>query len=561
MDKIFYHSRHHALTLWVCLYIGLILNFPTFLRNVEQGDFLLWSTGALSLLASSLLAFLLLIPFVVLSRRLFRVLISVVVLISAIAAYFMIFYDVVIGYAVVASAFHTDAALAQEVLGWKLMLWVLCAGVLPVLFIWQYQLPPFFSRHHLLLPWVFNSLTIGLVFFALYCTVMAVKTINEYKSARDNLYIPSPGGTIAHAYLPANWIVAGAMYARHLSSAKRTLDLLNPVTAFGYQTAAVDDDLTVVFVLGETTRSDNLGILGYSRDTTPELSKTSNLVAVAGRSCDTATLTAMRCMFVRPEGVDDDKPRTLHEQNVFSVLSQTGFRTEIISLQSEDWFYRTTGAKEFMIREELVSKRHAHGRAVTDQLLIDELAQRLPLRTQSKQLFMLHTKGSHYLYSQRYPRSFAKFSPECLDIDQDCSKEELINAYDNSVLFIDNYLAQIYALMAERNAVVIYLSDHGETIEEGQHFHATPRDIAPDDQFRIPAVFWASEIFLSKADNRGRFEALQQQAQQGRVFYHTELFDTLLGCLGYQSSGGGINHSRNWCAPAVSADATSGSAN
>lgn len=549
MDKIFYHSRHHVLTLWVCLYVGLMLNFPTFLLNVEQGDLLLWLTGALSLLSSVLLTFLLLIPFVLISRKLYRLLLSVVVAISAFAAYFMIFNDVVIGYAVVASTFHTDAELAKEVLGWKLIVWVALSAIIPVILIWRYHLPVFFSRNHLLVPWLFNSLVISVVFVCLYGTVMGVKSINEYKSARDNLYIPSPGGTIAHSYLPANWIVGLAMYIRHTYAEKSLNELLNPVTAFGYNQSAVNDDLTVVFVLGETTRSDNLGILGYSRATTPELSKTDNLVAIAGRSCDTATITSMRCMFVRPEGVADNKPRTLHERNVFSVLAQTDFPIEIISLQSEDWFYRTTGAKDFMIREELVSKHHAHGRAVTDQLLVDELTKRLQDNNEKKRLIILHTKGSHYLYSQRYPRAFARYLPECLDIDQACSKEELINAYDNSILFIDHYLSQIYTLLSDRNALVVYISDHGETIEENQHFHATPRDIAPDEQFRIPAIFWASEKFLSDTENRLRFEALEHQASTGRLFHHSEIFDTLLGCIGYQSSGGGINDARNWCTP------------
>ncbi|WP_162871980.1 sulfatase-like hydrolase/transferase, partial [Klebsiella pneumoniae] len=73
------------------------------------------------------------------------------------------------------------------------------------------------------------------------------------------------------------------------------------------------------------------------------------------------------------------------------------------------------------------------GKNVDDMLLLSEMEQSLKNHPQGKHLIVLHTKGSHYSYYQRYTRDFAKWTPECVGINKNCSKQELINAYDNSI--------------------------------------------------------------------------------------------------------------------------------
>lgn len=67
-----------------------------------------------------------------------------------------------------------------------------------------------------------------------------------------------------------------------------------------------------------------------------------------------------------------------------------------------------------------------------------------------KHLVVLHTKGSHYLYSQRYPRSYARYQPECMGVDEFCSKQQLINAFDNSVLYTDSFIANVIDQMRDK---------------------------------------------------------------------------------------------------------------
>lgn len=76
-------------------------------------------------------------------------------------------------------------------------------------------------------------------------------------------------------------------------------------------------------------------------------------------------------------------------------------------------------------------------------LLVEELQNSLQKHPNGKHLVVLHTSGSHYLYTQRYPRSYAKFKPECMGVDDSCTKEQLMNSYDNSILYTDNMIKSV----------------------------------------------------------------------------------------------------------------------
>ena len=180
-------------------------------------------------------------------------------------------------------------------------------------------------------------------------------------------------------------------------------------------------------------------------------------------------------------------------------------------------------------------------------LLVDEMKDSMANHPNGKHLIILHTKGSHYLYSDRYPRSFAKYQPECMGIDDSCSTAEMINAYDNSLLYTDYFLSKVFDQLRNKNAIVFYASDHGESISKSMHFHGTPRDHAPIEQRTAPIMVWASDKFLANDQNKASFEQLQKMAAEKKPAFHEKLYDTILGCIGYTSPDGGIVQQHNWC--------------
>jgi lipid A ethanolaminephosphotransferase len=99
-------------------------------------------------------------------------------------------------------------------------------------------------------------------------------------------------------------------------------------------------------------------------------------------------------------------------------------------------------------------------------------------------------------YNTRYPASFEEYKPVCNSVQlQQCSQEELINAYDNSIRFTDHVVGQTIDLLRrlDIDATLFFIADHGESLGEGRlYLHGTPWLVAPEEQKRIPFIVWNS---------------------------------------------------------------------
>lgn len=462
----------------------------------------------------------------------------------------MCFFNVVIGYGIIASVMTTDTDLSKEVVGYHFALWMVSVSLVPLVLIWRndlrHTLPEQLkTRGQRLQPLSVLLLSVALV----WLSIRYLDRQQNIAERQTNIDLPSYGGVVAHSYLPSNWLSAlGLFVYSSLDEKMDSNDLFNPAEHFTYTAPAGLDDTYVVFVIGETTRWDHMGLLGYDRDTTPKLAKEKNLVVFRGESCDTATKLSLRCMFVREGGTDDGPGRMLKEQNVFAVLKKLGFSSELFAMQSEVWFYNNTDTDNYAFREQIGSEQKNQGKSVDDMLLIPELKKSLDRHPNGRHLVVLHTKGSHYLYSQRYPRDYARYQPECMGVDETCSKAMLINAFDNSVLYTDTVLDSVFDQLRDKKAIVFYAADHGESIDENMHLHSTPRNMAPPEQFRVPLIVWASDKYLADPRNQHAFDRLKAQQHTGKTHRHVELFDSIMGCLGYTFTNGGINDANNWCA-------------
>ncbi|UYA62535.1 Kdo2-lipid A phosphoethanolamine transferase EptB [Pectobacterium sp. F1-1] len=539
----------------LAIYIGLFLNISVYYRRF---DYFSLSAGnqvptfipaLVELTASILFTFFLMRIISLGGRRFYRIIASLLVLISVAASYYMTFFNVVIGYGIIAAVMTTDIDLSKEVIGFRFLLWMLAVSALPLFLIWKNSL-----RHTLIeqLKSPGKRLTPLVVLVAVVALVwMPLRYMDNMQSAAEresNVDLPSYGGVVAHSYLPSNWLSALGLFAyTKYDESHDSSNLFDPAQHFTYVPPKGIDDTYVIFIIGETTRWDHMGLLGYERDTTPNLSKEKNLVAFRGQSCDTSTKLSMRCMFVREGGTEDNPQRTLKEQNIFAVLKELGFTSELFAMQSEVWFYNSIEANNYSFREMIASEKHNDGKSVQDMLLVDEVKESLARYPKGKHLIVLHTKGSHYLYSMRYPRSYARYQPECMGVDASCTREQLINAFDNSVLYTDSFIDSVIDQVRDKKAIVFYASDHGESIDDNYHLHGTPREMAPPEQFRSPMMVWTSDKFLADADNQHAFEQLKAQQRVGKTHRHEELFDTILGCVGYTSPDGGINPKNNWC--------------
>lgn len=548
MKKLHFLTQHRVCC-FIALYIGILLNLPIFFRRFHQLQHdAIVSTG-IELVAAFMLVLFTTLLLSMTGRWLFRILTTLLVVFSVAASYYMIFFNVDIGYGIIASVMATDSLdLSKESVGWHFMLWVVLVSVLPVLMLWLTPMPEASLR-------IKNGKAFlrraGVMLAAAACCWVPLKVMGDHQDQQDkqnNRMMASYGGVVAGTYSPSNWLSGmGLLAYSSWSQAEDSRNLFDPAAHFTYTPPKDVKDLYVVFVIGESARRDHMGLYGYDRDNTPNLDKEPNLAALQGYSCDTSTKLSLRCMFVREGGASEAPQRTLKEMNVFSVLKKQGFSSELFSMQSEAWFYNKVMADDYALRETIQSEKRNVGKPIDDMALVNELKDSIDRHPQGKHLVILHTKGSHYLYTERYPRSFARYKPECQGIDDQCSTEEMVNSYDNSLLYTDHVLEQVFNQLRDKNAIVFYASDHGESISKNMHFHGTPRDVAPMAQRSVPIMVWASDKFLQQPDNATAFQQLKKLAKDKTPVFHEKLFDSILGCIGYTSPDGGINELRNWC--------------
>ena len=179
-----------------------------------------------------------------------------------------------------------------------------------------------------------------------------------------------------------------------------------------------------------------------------------------------------------------------------------------------------------------------------DEALLVGLDERLkaasaPAAKAGTQLLVLHQLGNHGpSYFRRFPPAFKRFTPQCEHDDlRKCSTEEIVNAYDNALLYTDHVLArlikQLQAAQGQVDSVVLYVSDHGESLGENNLFlHGLPYAIAPRFQTEVPMVMWLSD---GLRDSLGVDAACLKQ-RTSEPASHDHLFHTLLALLDVQTS-------------------------
>jgi lipid A ethanolaminephosphotransferase len=173
-----------------------------------------------------------------------------------------------------------------------------------------------------------------------------------------------------------------------------------------------------------------------------------------------------------------------------------------------------------------------------DLVMLHELDARiaaLPAAHRAKGVVVvLHQMGSHGpAYFKRVPPEFKKFQPECLTNNlSECTREQITNSYDNTLLYTDQLLASsVKWLKARENtarSAMIYVSDHGESLgEKGIYLHGLPYAIAPDEQKQIPWINWFSPEFVAAQ----KLDVACLQKNAGQRITHDHLFHSVLGLL------------------------------
>jgi lipid A ethanolaminephosphotransferase len=439
----------------------------------------------------------------------------VLLLAAALCAHFMDTYGAVIDRSMIQNVFETDVREAGELVSPMLALRVLLLGVLPAALIVRAQLRFGSWRRE----------TLGRTALVATTALLVAGTIAlQYKHFA---LIGRSHSELRLLINPTSPIYAAFRYWQKRPAPKGVApiaeDARRVVPAAGRRPSLV------VLVVGETARAANFSLGGYARETNPLLAKLPIVYFDDVSSCGTNTAVSVPCMF-SPYGRErySDRKAKSHE-SLLDVLQRTGV--------SVLWRDNNSGCKSACDRVPSVAGsalRHPDF-CVGDDCFDEVLLEGLPAWIDSLSgdgFVVLHQQGSHGpAYHKRSPAIFKRFLPECADAAvESCSREEIVNAYDNTILYTDYVLARLIALLGREAArfdvAMLYVSDHGESLgENGLYLHGLPWLLAPETQTRVPMLAWLSDGFAAgrKLDR----SCLVERRHEG--LSHDHLFHSVLG--------------------------------
>ncbi|VTN25637.1 putative cell division protein [Klebsiella pneumoniae subsp. pneumoniae] len=454
--------------------------------------------------------------------KLDRLVISLFILLSASAQYFIWNFGVVIDRSMITNILDTTPAESFALLSGEMIAVLGLSGVLAVFVAWWVKIRKPATR------WRGAAMRLlNIAVSALLIILVAALFYKDYASVFRN------NKELVKSLSPSNSIVAvNSWYAHHRMDNLPLVKIGEDATQKAVMHNAPRKNLTIV-VLGETSRADNFSLGGYSRDTNPLMRQDGVIYFPHTTSCGTATAVSVPCMFSNMPRAHYDEELAHHQEGVLDILQRAGIQVL--------WNDNDGGCKGACDRvpHQNVTDLKLTGQCIDGECYYDVLFHNLDSYIDNLQqdgIIVLHTIGSHGpTYYNRYPAAFRKFTPTCDTNEiQGCTREQLTNTYDNTILYVDYVVDKAIKLLQSKQdkftTSLVYLSDHGESLgEDGVYLHGLPYSIAPDTQKHVPMALWLS------ADYQQRYgisaHCLQQRAQKEN-YSQDNLFSTLLGLLG-----------------------------
>ena len=453
---------------------------------------------------------------------------AMALVLSAAAAYFIDSYGVVVDRHALQSVLETNAREGAQWLSWKMLLYLMVLGVVPVVALWWIRVD--------YRPWPRELLSRALMMLG----ALALIGLAVLPFSREMASTARNHAELRHLATPANLFNAVRGYIQHSSPAAPIV--VSPLGVDSHTGTRAHDGKPrlLVIVIGESARAASFSLGGYARDTNPELARLGVTYFPDVSSCGTNTATSLPCMFSDQGRKAYDETTAKSSENLLDVIAHAGFAVE--------WEDNNTGSKRIAIRnkEEDMGALGDTGlcdeEGCLDELLVRHLTGELlptDIDARRDKVYVLHMIGSHGpAYFKRYPKAFERFTPTCDSVAlQACTQEQIRNSYDNTIAYTDHILARLVRLLqanaGQRTSALLFVSDHGEsTGEKGAYLHGAPYMLAPDEQTKVPMLLWTSQPFR---EWRG-LDMACADAKRQQALSHDHFFHTVLGLLDLQTT-------------------------
>jgi lipid A ethanolaminephosphotransferase len=379
----------------------------------------------------------------------FKPLAIILIIVAAPASFYMLQYGIVIDSDMLINTMETDPAEAGDQLSTSFFITLIALGIIPSLLLVYIKIPK--AR-------TLTQMKQSLVTAACFC-FLAVGI--AYTSYDDFASLFRNHRDVKYRIVPFNVISASVSVIRQKLEKPAHFNALGQDAV---QTKTSAKPRIMVVILGETARADHFSLNGYERPTTPMLSQLATSEQLLSYkdaiSCGTATAVSVPWC-----------------KDVCNRINTT------------------------VMNENRCGETDCY-----DFEMLDELSSWLQNITQDS-IIVLHQMGSHGpAYYKRSPEKLKRFLPECKSEElTNCTKSEIINAYDNSLLITDRLVSQAVRLLRshkELDSSMMYVSDHGESLgDNGIYLHGLPNWLAPKEQRHIPWIVWPSGTFEMTGNN------------------------------------------------------------
>lgn len=282
--------------------------------------------------------------------------------------------------------------------------------------------------------------------------------------------------------------------------------------------------LTFVLVIGESMRADHFGIHGYARQTTPLLARRKLIPLHKMYSYGNSTYPSLVCLLT---GEPAQYGATPCRSSFLALLGKHGYRTNLFLENTID--FTQAGSTMFApVGAYLDGKEIVKG----DMGKVIQRVQSCLVPNDKSQMIVIENGTGHFPYQHHAAYSF--FQPcnfRWNDVIQG-HEQEILNDYDNCVRAVDILLDGLIRTLENRNAVLVFVSDHGQHLGEGGRWiHGNSITPSERENIRHVASFiWLSDDFrCQNPEMAARLESLSN-----KPLSHSYFFKSILSLCGIE---------------------------
>lgn len=292
---------------------------------------------------------------------------------------------------------------------------------------------------------------------------------------------------------------------------------------------------TYIIVIGESLNKKHMGLYGYFRDTTPNLSslKANNELLIFDNVYSNHTHTVPVLSLSLTEANQYNNKEYFESLSIIEILNKANFETYWLSNQIMYGGWDNMVSVIATASKNLISLNSSIGYSIDfqkhDGILIERIQKILNTKSNKNRAIFVHLIGNHSTYQSKYPKgTYSKYQEKLTrsEVGYKASKNKKINHYDNSVLYNDYVVSSILNELKKQNttSAFIYMSDHADDVVR-DYGHSI--DKFTYEMTQIPMIAWFSNTYKQNYNNR--YQVLSNNTQ--KIFSNDMLYDTLIGML------------------------------